>query len=84
MRQSSIALAAMASLTLFDIAKVTATNSSSDRPMVVNCFPPAEAGAATNTDTETDIKILTKDEAEIFRSYDQFGCANNPTSTVYV
>jgi hypothetical protein len=92
MRRSSVALAAVASLTLFDIAMATAANAFSDPPIVGengqkvpnNCFPKAEARATSNAGIHADIRILTKHEAETLRSYREFGCADNPTSTVYV
>ena len=84
MRQSSIALAAVASFTLFDIARAT-TNALSDRPSAVDdCFSQAGAGGAINAGKLADVRILTKDEAETFRSHREFGCADNPTSTIYV
>ncbi|MGY4300435.1 hypothetical protein ACVWXN_008530 [Bradyrhizobium sp. i1.4.4] len=85
MGQSSITLAVATSLTLLDIAMATAANILSDGPMAVdNCFPHVAAGSAIYAGERADIRILTKDEAERFWSYHQFGCADSPTSTVYV
>jgi hypothetical protein len=91
MRQNSIALATVASLTLLDIALATATHAFSDQPQIAvkkasieNCFPQAKAGSESNIREPADIKILTKDKAEAFRSHREFGCADNPTSTIYV
>jgi len=85
MRQTSIALAAVVSLTLFDIAMATATSTVFDEPKAANnCFRQAAPGGVAGAGEVDEIRILTKDEAETFRPYHQFGCADNPTATVYV
>jgi hypothetical protein len=95
--KESLTLAAVASLTLFDIALAATSNVSSNKPTMdntlvygelraaplTNCLPTRTKTGDQETRNDIDTKVITKDEVARLGLRGPFDCADNPTGTIY-